>query len=195
MNSRNRGRDGREPPPAGDLRNVRVTVVRMQKRQRGFTLVEALLALMILAMLLASIAAAFQAALMGYDTNSDFASVTQTARVVLGRMTSEVRTATDINSTSTSLTISPAPNAYGTTKIVYECVEGVLYYRPTKGGVESSYVLVGSGDNATVNTFYVLREDDLEGNPLSVTIRLGLSVKNESLDMTTSACLRKRQLY
>ena len=58
----------------------------------GFTLVEVLISLAISALLMAAVAAAFNAAAMGYQDNRDIYNAINNARQALNRMTTELRT-------------------------------------------------------------------------------------------------------
>ncbi len=161
----------------------------------AFTLLEVLLAITVLGMLLASVGVAFKVSMMGYEVNDDFTSATQIARNTLGRMMRDVRMAVDLDSTATRLEIIPPDDGSGLTKIVYELSDATLYYRRTVSGVETSHVLLNQDDTGAVETFQVLREDDLVGEPISVSVRLVIRVGNQPLGVTSSATLRKRQLY
>ena len=165
-----------------------------ERKYRAFTLVEVLLALMIIAMLLGSLGIATHAALSSYDVNEKVSSITQMTRSVLTRMNREVRSCDDLDSTTGQLTITPPDDGSGLTRILYEVQTGTLYCRRTVSGVETSYPLIGPASGVTVNGFYIIREDNLEGNPLSVTVRLDMGVGNRSFAVTSSATLRKNQL-
>lgn len=162
------------------------------RKQHGFSLVEILLALTILAILLASICAAFEGSLTSYRENDEVAAATQLGRSILTRMTREIRTCSDINSTETQVVVTPYDNGSGLTQIVYELENGILYYRQTVNSQQTSYPLLGSGDNSSVTSFSIVREDDLEGNPISATIHLELAVDNTPLILNASAVLRKQ---
>ena len=164
-------------------------------RKHGFTLVEVLLAVTILAIVLASIGTAIDASISSYRANDDIASVTQITRMVMSRMMREVRTAVDIDSTATYLVITPPDNAQGITQIRYDYIDSVLYRSQIVGGQTLTQVLIGNEDDVAIGLFSIVREDDLEGNPISVTVRMGMSVGKQEMSMTSSACIRKRQLY
>ena len=164
-------------------------------RKHGFTLVEVLLAVTILAIVLASISTAIDASISSYRANDDIASVTQITRMVMSRMMREVRTAVDIDSTATYLVITPPDNAQGITQIRYDYIDSVLYRSQIVGGQTLTQVLIGNEDDVAIGLFSIVREDDLEGNPISVTVRMGMSVGKQEMSMTSSACIRKRQLY
>ncbi len=66
------------------------------KSNAGFTLVEMLLSLMILGMLLAAVAFAFNASAMNFSENEAMFKAMNTARQALLRITTEIRTAQDV---------------------------------------------------------------------------------------------------
>jgi len=163
--------------------------------KRGFTLIEMMMSLVILAMLMTAVGAAIDGSLNSCSENNNIASATQLGRMILGRMLREVRTCVDLDSTSQMLDITPPDPVAETdpTRIVYEVVDGVLVRRTTVQGDESSQELLGGQDGTSVEAFVVLREDDFEGNPISVTVRLVLGVDDRIFAMTTSATIRNSQ--
>ena len=169
------------------------------KRNSAFTIAELLLTLALLGVLLAGLAVAIDASMLSYRENEKIATATQAARVILNRMTTEIRTAAAVDSTSTQITIVPPDDGSGLEQIQYDYAEGALYYRRTINGATASYVLLGAGDEVTVSSFAVLREVglDWQGTPCtkSITVRLSLLVKNETFAVTASASPRRNQLY
>ncbi len=166
------------------------------KKNRGFTLVEALLSLALLATLLASVAVAVHASLQSYTANDRIASITQASRVILSRMMSEVRSAANVNSSATQLTITPPDDGSGLQQIQYEYTGGQLHYRRTVNGVQSDHVLLGDGaDGIVISAFSIVREDSNEGIPLSVKARLVLTKGTASFGVTASAAIRRNQEY
>ena len=69
-----------------------MTAQRSIKESKGFTLVELLLGLAISAMLLAAVAAAFNASVMNYRENRQIYQTLNSARQALLRMTTQLRT-------------------------------------------------------------------------------------------------------
>ncbi len=166
------------------------------KKNPGFTLVEVLLALTMMAMLLASVAVAIHASLQSFAANDRIASVTQASRVILSRMMSEVRTATDVDSSATLLTITPPVDGSGLEQIQYEYIDGKLHYRRTVNGVQSDDILTGDGaDEIVISTFSIVREENSEQVPLSVKVRLVLDRGPARFAVTASAAIRKNQEY
>lgn len=70
---------------------------RFKSYRSGFTLVEVLISLAISALLMAAVAAAFNAAAMGYQDNRDIYNAINNARQALNRMTAELRTGYDVD--------------------------------------------------------------------------------------------------
>ncbi len=172
---------------------------RLQRRARpAFTLVEVLLTLAIMGIVLAAVAVALQAALASYTANNRIAAVAQTGRAIMDRMSREIRTAANVNSTSTSLTITPAADAGGLTLIVYQFTGGQLHLIRTVNGAADDSVILGNGNdaggNVSVSTFNVIRED-IGGLCRSVKVRMTISCGNETYTATCSAALRRNQAY
>lgn len=167
--------------------------------RRGFTIVEMLMALAILAMLLSAVALAMHASLHNYGENTKIAELTQAARVVLNRMMSEIRTAEAVDSASQRVTIVPPTNPAGLTEIEYELDDGVLYCRRIVNSVETSYVLIASGGDVNVTGFTVVRETGLDGEEVeytkSVTTQLDLQSGDNTFSVTASACPRRNMQY
>jgi len=115
--------------------------------------------------------------------------------MVMSRMMREVRTAVDIDSTATYLIIVPPDNDKGITKLKYEYTDSVLYRTQTTAEGTITQALIGDDAGSAISLFSIVREDNLEGDPVSVTVRVGISVGDQDMSMTSSACLRKRQLY
>lgn len=154
------------------------------------------MALAILAMLLASVAVAVHASMQSYTYNERVSAVTQASRVILSRMMGEVRSAADVDSTATLLTITPADDGSGLQQIQYEYIGGVLYYRRTVNSVQSTHVLIGDrADGIVISAFSIVREDSAEGVPLSVKARLVLAKGTASFAVTASAAIRRNQEY
>ena len=62
-------------------------------KKTGFTLVEMLMALVILAMLMTAVAVAFDASVTNFQVNEGISKTMNTARAALLRITTELRTA------------------------------------------------------------------------------------------------------
>ncbi|MBL7132992.1 MAG: prepilin-type N-terminal cleavage/methylation domain-containing protein [Phycisphaerae bacterium] len=166
------------------------------KKTPAFTLAEAILALAILAMLLAAVAVAVHASMQSYTENERIASVTQASRVILSRMMAEVRSAADVNSTDTLLTITTADDGSGLEQIQYEYTGGKLHYRRTVNGVQSDHVLLGDGaDGIVISACSFVPEDSDDGVPLSRKVRLVLVRGTASFAVTASAAIRRNQEY
>ena len=164
--------------------------------KHGFTLMEMMMAITIMALLMIAVGTAVDGSLGSYSENEKITSSTQLGRMILGRMLREVRTCADLDSTSMMLDITPPPSADSTdpTRIVYEVVDGVLWRRQTVQGMQTSQQLLGGTDGTSVQTFMVLREDDVAGEPVSVTIRLIVGVNDRTFALTSSAAIRSAQL-
>ncbi len=174
-------------------------MTKQAQTRRGFTIVEMLMALTILAILLSAVAMAMQAGFQNYGENTKIAQLTQTARVVLNRMMSEIRTADGVDSSSQRVTIVPPTNPEGLTKIEYELVGGALYCRRTVSGTQTSEPLIASDEEVQVTDFFIDPDIGLDGEGIeytkSVTVRLDLESGGNSLSVTASACPRRNLTY
>jgi len=167
--------------------------MRRQHGKRGFTLMEVLISLAVLAMLMAAIGAAVHSSLQSYTENQKSLALTQAARSVLDRMMREVRTAADVDSTTNSLTIDADGTGQNTAS--YQFSPGAFYYVQTVDGHTTYYPLLSYSDDVNVTDFSVVREDSAEGNPLSVTVRLTLAMRDRTFAMTATSAVRRFQMY
>ena len=166
--------------------------------QGGFTLLEALLGVALLAILLAAVAAAMHAAMLSYNDNDRVAAVTQSARWALSRMMTEVRTADAVDCSSSQLSIIPPDDGSGLQLIQYTCQNGVLSCSRKVNGVTTTYAMLGQADNVAVQAFAVNKETaQRQGQTYtrSVTARLQIAVGNEAISVTASTAPRRNQDY
>ena len=165
----------------------------------GFTIVEMLLAVCILAVLMASVAVAFHGSLVNYRENEKIARTIHIARVVLDRLMAEVRTADGIDSDSQRVTIVPPVNPEQITQIEYELSGAVLYYRRIIMGSEESQPFISSDDDVQVESFTVSRQTAVDGEgatyTTSLTVQLVLRSGANRFPLTASACPRRNQQY
>ncbi len=172
---------------------------RVKYRSIGaFTLIELLLALSLLSTLMVAVGVAVDASLYSYAENEKIADFNQVARVILTRMSHEIRTAAAVDSTDSEITIIP-PGGGDVTQIQYAFEGGTLYYRRTTGSGMTESVLVAGDENVHLTTFYVIRETGLDWQGLSctksLTIRMGFTSGGETFWITASASPRRNQLY
>ncbi len=156
----------------------------------GFSLMEMLVAMVLLAVLMAAVATATKGAFQSYSENTKVADAAQAARVVLNRLTTEVRTSANVTWAAQKITITPAVVTGGVTQTEYELVNGVLYYRQTIGGVRSQ-ALLGDGDNVVVDSFTI--PTTTTGG--AITAKLDLHVGNNHFNVTASAFPRRINTY
>lgn len=178
---------------------MKVVIRRDFKIGSAFTVMEALLALTILGLLLAAVAMSMQAGMKNYGENEKIAQLIQTSQVVLNRMMSEIRTAQAVDTDTQRISIIPPENDDGLTNIEYELVDGVLYYRQTINGEQTSQALISSDDVAKVVSFTVSRETAIGEDDLiytrSVTAALELQAGDNQFTITASACPRRNMDY
>jgi prepilin-type N-terminal cleavage/methylation domain-containing protein len=178
------------------MRNTEMT---RQERNSAFTLAEMLLALTVSAMLLAAIATAMHASLVSYKENQQIATVTQTARSTLSRMTRDIRTAEAINHTTNALTIIPPNDGSGITEIQYQFTGGELIYRVTKNGTQTSSPLIATGDEVQIYSFSITPEmgQDWQGFNCvkSLAMRITFEIDGKQFAHAASARPRRNMVY
>ena len=170
-----------------------------RRKRAGFTLVEVMLSLAIMAVIMAAVGAAMHGAFLAYAENNKIAQVTQTARSVLHRMMQEVRTAEAVTSTATSVSVVPPDNAEGLSLIVYELTNGTLFYKRTVNGEVLTEPVVGAGDGVTIQNFTVWRETATDGEGVEyttrLTARLDISAGANRLDVSAAVCPRRNMTF
>jgi type II secretory pathway pseudopilin PulG len=157
-----------------------------------------LIAAALLAMLLSAVAIAMQASVQGYRENEHLTAMTQAARSVLARMMREIRTADEVDSTSSSLTILPPVDGSGMTLIQYTWAAGQLNYSRTTGAGTTTEVLLGGNTAVSAQSFTITRETGTAG-PLTytktVTATITFAAGGRTFDVTASADVRRNQEY
>ncbi len=169
-------------------------------QQAGFTLVEMLISLSLMAALLVSLAAVMNAALDSNTENIKMSETSQMGRSILKRICQDIRTATAVTTTSTSVTLIPPTNPSGVTQIKYDLTGGKLYVRRTISGTETNYVLLGdTTDNVTVETFTITSQagTDYLGVACTATVNIQLKLDNDGnkFSLTASSSPRQNQAF
>lgn len=151
--------------------------MKMTQVKQGFTLIEVLMSLVILAMLMAAVAVAFDASIVNFQANEGISKTVNTARAALLRMTTELRTAQgvavigaggDPNSSQCSLITSDGSN------ITYRFAsdEKILYLDDNTGG--ASYPL---SRNVIAATF---ERAAVPGDPTAIrNVRIVLTINDD----------------
>ena len=157
---------------------------------------EVLLAMAILAMLMAAMGAGVKTAMSSYHENENLATSSQSARAVLTRILTDIRTCAAVNATATQITILPA-DANTVQQIQYDFVSGALYYRRTTAAGTTSYPMLAG--NVGLTSFVVSQDTGLDWQGLSciteLSIRMGVCVDRQVLSISGSAAPRRNQLY
>ena len=182
----------------------------MNTHQRnGFTVVELLIAIAIVTFLLAAMAFGLKSGLKTYDENDRLAQVTQTARMILTRIATEVRTAPGssfwgVSSTSLSIPECPTDSSEVPTIARYSFTGETLYYDRNINayGIKPplTNVLVGKNDEVRVTKFLVESEYDIDENNgnlimLKVVVTLELECHGVTYPYTITATPRSALAY
>ncbi len=156
--------------------------LRPDKSIRGFTIPELLITLAITGLLLAAIAAVFNASVMNYRTNEDIIRVTNNTRQALSRITSQLRTAeaVDPNSPANECTLVTAGGENITFR--YSSSDNKLYLTDNSTG--SDYVLC---DNVTAMTFTRQTGIDDDGETFVKSVQISMTLVSGSAERKVSA--------
>ena len=149
------------------------------KLKEGFTIAELLIALAITGILLAAVAAAFNASIENYSVNEDIFNTTNSARQALSRITSQLRTAeaVDPNGPNSQCALITAEGDNITYR--YNSDDGKLYLDNTAG----SYVLC---ENVTAMTF--TKDTATEGSITYVkSVKILITVTSGDVERKVSA--------
>ena len=173
------------------------------RRRRGFTLIELLIALMLTSLLLTAIATAMHAAMTAHEENTELASMTQTARVLLMRMRREVRTAAavDHSAAANRLVIIPPDDGSGLQEISYEYDAGtkVLAYRRVVNGTASVQTVLDGTSQVMLTAFQVTHTVAQDDQGVDYTrrtvVQLTFAADNQTASLTCSASPRRNQSY
>lgn len=166
------------------------------RKPKAFTIIELLLSLALLAMLMTTVAFAFDASVKNYKANEGIYQTVNTGRQALLRVTGDVRTAQgvahigtggDANNTRLSMITS------GGKDITYrfDSAAGILYYDDNAAG--NSYVLCR---NVTAATFNRALVPGTTTNAVR-SVRMSMTLTDESGDLTqtvAAASLVRRNL-
>lgn len=157
--------------------------------KRGLGLVEALVSLAITATLLTAVAAAFRASGDAIDLNDNFARATQSARVGMARMLTQVRRGTPATDTTASslhlLTDTGQDINYN-----YDSTAQTITLVTNGNPYAMTYSL---GHNVTQCTFGKTTAVDAQGTTYvaRVTIVLAVNVGGNQILLSGSACPRR----
>ena len=158
---------------------------RSSRSKVGFTLVEILISLALLAMLMAAVGVAVHASAMNYKANENIFKAMNTARQAMTRITCDLRTALDIIEGDLPSQCSIDYNGDGIADIVYRfnSPDNTLYLDINSGGNAGSYVLCR---NVTDMTF-TPSDDPVRNVRISITVRVG----GVSQTVVSAAVLRR----
>lgn len=157
----------------------------------GFTLVEMIIAITLTALIVGGVSAAVYSGLFSFQATTEIATARQAVQAILDRMTTQIRLADNVTTSSNTLTITTT----ATTGYQYELLSGGnLVYRVKSGGSWSSdYVLLDTADDITVNTFSIsIKKKSIDGTYYAkiVKVNLKVTVGDYAFDAHASAAPR-----
>jgi len=154
----------------------------------GFTVVEILMALMIMGMLLTALAAAFSASVTSFKVNEDAFKLTNSARQALTRITTELRTANAVAVSEPSSQCSLVTSGNSDITYKFDSTNNTLYLVTNDSTSDDDYILC---ENVASMTF-VKAVDPLDAGVIrNVQISMTLSSDNFTKSISTAAVLRR----
>ncbi len=171
---------------------------RLRGRAGGFTLMEALITLAIMAVLMAALGTAFSASMTSFQENQRIATASQTARAVLQRMMGEIRTCAAVDANSASITILP-PDANIVQRIQYryDPANKRLTYVRRIGGTDYSYTACGEDGSLKAFTVTTTTGQDWQGITCIKNVRVAMTLQfgPQTFQVTASASPRRNQVF
>ena len=202
MTSRQSGAGNRTCLPAARNRKLHTG----NRNSEGFTLVEVMLTLTILALLMAAVGVAVRASIGGFTENEKLARAMQAARSVLDRVARQLRTAQGIDFTQTvdgqydvtTLIVSSPRDGGGLAEVRYVYKKpqggenGKLYYQYQKEGEQlqtPESAMLGEEDDLAVTSFDItlITEDS---RTRSAKVELRLTVADRALTSSVTTAVR-----
>lgn len=158
------------------------------KIRSGFTLVEIMISLVVLGLLMAAVAVAFNASAMNYAANEDMFQAMSTARQAMMRITSDLRTA--YVKTGEAANICSMATADGRDiSYQYDGANNILNLVVTGGPNPGTYVLCRNVTAMTFNKTLVPGSDPEAMK--SVRISMTVTVDNQSQSVSSAAVMRR----
>jgi len=153
-----------------------------QKNKAGFTIVELLISLAITVLLLTAVAVAFNASAMNYKENKSIFDTVNSARQALYRITTELRTAEAVDSTTADnlCTLLRDPNDAGIT-YSYDNSNDTVYIIDIS--TSASYKLC---ENVTAMTF-VKNTGVVDGQVRVKSVQIAMTVSDGNITQNFSA--------
>lgn len=160
------------------------------KNKKAFTLVELMIALIITGLLMAAVATAFHASLTNYNANQDIYKASNDLRQSLLRMTTQLRTATAVNSTTSNDRCTLITSTGSDITFQYVPNDAKIYLITNDDASDADYTLC---ENVTAATFNKTTDIDELGATYVKTVDISITVSEGSGERTLSsaATLRK----
>jgi len=174
------------------------------QNKTGFTLIEVMMSLVILAMLMTAVAFAFDASVTNYQANKGIYETVNRARQALLRITNDLRSAQAValigGGDPDNAQVSLVTNTGTDITYRYDSDTGTLYYDDNASG--SSYVLCNHVTGATFNrTEHEIERDNGAGGVETITairdVRIVLTLTDDtgkvSQTLAAATLVRKNQ--
>ncbi|MBN1555009.1 MAG: prepilin-type N-terminal cleavage/methylation domain-containing protein [Phycisphaerae bacterium] len=157
----------------------------------GFTLVEMLLSITIMAIVMVAVAGATHVSMRTYEANQTDAQLGGAARAILQRIAREIRGASSVTCSLHHLTITPAS---GPDQIDYILEGGQFHCDRTTGAGTQRYTLLTSTDDVHMTNFLIYISTmtvDEQTVTAMVTVQLHFIANLQPMVVSASACPRQ----
>lgn len=156
---------------------------RIRCEKSGFTVVELLISMAISAMLLASIAVAFNASIINFRENEDIFRAINSARQALCRITTELRTADAVDPNATGNECSMITAGGSDITYRYDSNDDKLYLITNDDLSDDDYVLC---DNVVTMTF--TKNTAVQGSQIVVkSVQISMTVASDGIQQNVAA--------
>lgn len=166
-------------------------------KQKAFTLIETMMALVILAMLMASVAVAFDASVKNFNANQGIYKTVNTGRQSLMRITNDIRNAQAVGLYGTDSGDDPDNsqctillNDGSNITYKYNSTDNTLYYITNDDESDSDYKLC---ENITAMTFNrtTVPDDSTAIRSVRISMTLTGDSGNNAQTLATASVIRK----
>ena len=162
-------------------------MINNSKHVRGFTIVELLITLMITSMILAAIAGAISASSVNYRENNDMYKAMNTSRLMLLKITTEIRTASAVATGEADTQCSIITANGSDITYSYDADDDTLYLITNDDLADADHVMC---ENVSDVTFTRRTMPSDPGAIKDVKISITINIGNATQTMSSAAVVR-----
>lgn len=153
------------------------------QHKRAFTLVEVLIALVLLSIMFGGMTSILYAMMVTHVENAKHTGLSKTNRILSERLNREMRLASDILETSSPTTLRILPADSNAPEIRYVFNNGTLYYQTIKDGNTSSYILLDGTTEVQPTSFTIeLERTTVDSSTVTTLARVDIGLVAEGVN-------------